>query len=274
MTIDPRDFEFIRKLVRERSAVVIDFGKEYLVESRLARILRARKIPSLGDLVSLLRAAPGDGLCEEVVEAMTTNETSFFRDQACFALLQDKLIPELLAARPRGERLTIWSCACSSGQEPYSLALLLHEMAGQLAGRKVAILATDVCESMLLRARQGIYDQLEVSRGLPASMLARHFVPRGRAWQVKPEIRALIEFRRLNLAGLWPALPHAGLVLLRNVMIYFDVATRQRVLQHVERVLEPGGYLILGSAETMFKLDSAFERRTAGGAAFYTRRSA
>ncbi len=274
MTIDPRDFEYISALVRERTAIVIETGKEYLVESRLARVLRARKIPSLGDLVRALRAAPGHGLCDEVVEAMITSETSFFRDAACFALLRDKLIPERVAARPRGQRLTIWSCACSTGQEPYSLAFLVQELAGRGAGRNVAILATDVSESLLQRARQGVFDQLEVSRGLPAELLQRCFTPSGKCWQVKPQVRALIEFRRLSLAGRWPALPPPGIVLLRNVLIYFDVATRERILERIDGILEPGGCLILGSAETTFKLNSAFARRTDGGAVFYTRRSA
>jgi chemotaxis protein methyltransferase CheR len=254
------DFEFIGKLLTERSAIVLEPGKEYLVETRLAPIVRKLKLASISELSARLRMPDSNGLVTQVVEALLTNETSFFRDVHPFDALRKTVLPDLIRRRGSERALSIWCCACSTGQEPYSLAMLLREHFPELGTWKVSFLATDLSREALARARDGAFTQLEVNRGLPAPLLLKYFHQHGTHWQVKEDLRRLIEFRELNLAQPWPFLPRMDLILNRNVMIYFDVAMKKSILARLARLLRPDGYLFLGGAETTFQLDESFRR--------------
>jgi len=267
--VSPEDFEFIGKLLMERSAIVLEPGKEYLVDSRLAPILRKHALESIADLVARLRAPGGIGLISQVVEALATNETMFFRDVHPFESLRKIVIPDLIRRRGSERALTIWCCASSTGQEPYSVAMLLRENFPELRTWKVSILATDFSRDSLARARAGTYSQIEVNRGLPAPLLVKYFQQHGTQWQVKEEIRRLVEFRELNLAQPWPFLPRMDLVLNRNVMIYFDAATKKGILGRIAQLLRSDGFLLLGGAETTFNLVDSFCRVEALKAGFY-----
>lgn len=253
-------FAYLRDLVRERSAMAIEDGKQYLVEARLADLARQRGGSSVWDFLLWLRSQPLGQDHTAVVEAMTTNETSFFRDPGVFDGIRDVALPDLLARRAGERRLSVWSAACSTGQEPYSLAMLFAEHAALSGSWDVRILATDLTSAVLDRARAGRFTKLEVNRGLPAKRLLRWFAQTGTEWEVVPELRKPIEFRQLNLVGPWTLLPTMDLVLLRNVLIYFPVATKKQVLAQVRTVLRPDGYLVLGNAETTLNLDHHFER--------------
>jgi chemotaxis protein methyltransferase CheR len=256
-----QDFDFVRKLVQDRSAVVLEPGKEYLVETRLAPLMRQLNLTSIGELIAQLRSPSANGLCTQVVEAMVTTETSFFRDLHPYESLKKTVLPELIRLRSEERRFCIWSAACSTGQEPYSIAMLLREHFPQLAGWKIQLLATDLSTEVLARAREGRFNQIEVNRGLPAALLVKHFKQHhGSFWQLSDDIRSMVEFREMNLARPWPILPRMDLILLRNVMIYFDVPTKKTILRRAAEVLRPDGYLILGGAETTFNLDDSFRR--------------
>ncbi|HEY3756176.1 MAG TPA: protein-glutamate O-methyltransferase CheR [Opitutaceae bacterium] len=260
-------FAFIRQFAEREAGIIIDPGKEYLVESRLATVASRRGLPSPNAVIDHLRFSPDrqGTLTNEVVDALTTNETLFFRDTAPFDALRDQLIPEFRAANP-GRLMRLWSAACSSGQEPYSLAMLV---ADSFPDQKVQIFATDICSSILERARRGIYQRMEINRGLPAKLLVKHFrqVPEG--WQIAESLRQRVEFSPINLTRPWPTMPPINVLFLRNVMIYFDVETRKRILKQVRNVLAPGGYLSLGGAETTMNLDPTFEAVRFGRATFY-----
>jgi chemotaxis protein methyltransferase CheR len=262
-------FEYVRTLVLDRAAIVLDAGKTYLVESRLMPIARKHGLPSVNALIDKVRASHDPQLITSIVEAMTTNETSWFRDHAPYDALRDHVLPRLIEAR-RGERkLEIWSAACSTGQEPYSVAMILADHFPQLAGWQVRILASDLAGTVLDQARSGVYSQMEVNRGLPAAMLVKHFVRKGTHWSVSDDIRRRVQFGTVNLADNWPALPQLDIVFLRNVMIYFDTATKQRILAKVRSVLKPDGILFLGTAETTLHIDESFERVQHGSATMY-----
>jgi chemotaxis protein methyltransferase CheR len=257
-----QDFEFVRRLLLERSAIVLEPDKRYLAESRLAPLVRQLHLNSIGELIQRLRAQPYDGLTIQVVEAMVTTETSFFRDHHPFEALRKVVLPELIRKRQEERRLQVWCAASSTGQEPYSVALLLRESFPELerAEWNVSLLATDLSGEVLARAREGRYSQIEVNRGLPAALLVKYFQQQGNTWQLSEKVRRTVEFREINLAQAWPALPPMDLVLLRNVMIYFDVPTKKAILGKLSRVLKPDGYLLLGGAETTFSLDDSYRR--------------
>ncbi len=265
----PDDFAFVSRLVRDRSAIVLDAGKEYLVETRLAPLARQHRFDSVGELIAKLRAPGSSDLRARVIEAMVTTETSFFRDVAPFESLRTSVLPELIQARADTRALRVWSAACSTGQEPYSVVILLREHFPELARWHVDVLATDLSADALARARAGRYTQAEVNRGLPAAALVRHFRQHGPDWQLNDAIRRAVTFRELNLVRTWPALPKMDIVFLRNVMIYFDVETKRAILSHVARVLRPGGWLVLGAAETTLNLDDSFQRVGALKGGFY-----
>ena len=262
------DLNYLRSVVRERSAIVLGEDKNYLLESRLTPILRREKLSSLEELVSRMRSQPFGGLHDSVVDAMTTNETSFFRDKHPFEAMREHIVPELLSKRKFGP-INIWSNACSSGQEAYTIAMVLREHFPQLGPKDVRILATDLSPSMLERVREGVYSKLEVNRGLPALMLVKHFEQDGATWQVSEPLRQMVDVRPLNLIKPWPALPPMDVIFLRNVLIYFDVPTKQDILRKVRKVLKPEGYLFLGGAETTLHLDDAFERVLIGKTTCY-----
>ncbi len=260
MALSATDFDFVRRLVRQVAGIALEDDKGYLVEARLCGLAQRRGYGSPADLLAGLRAGAGDGLRQQVVEAMTTNETSFFRDVHPFEGLRQVVLPELIRRRSAERRLHVWCGACSTGQEPYSLAMLLREHFPALAGWDVRIRGTDLSAEVLERARQGRYTQAEVNRGLPARLLVKYFRKDGPDWRLNDEIRSAVEFAPLNLVGAWPALPPLDLVLLRNVLIYFDVAAKKEILARVRRVLRPDGYLFLGGAETTLNVDDAYER--------------
>lgn len=260
MPLSPMDVQFLSGLVRERSAIVLEPEKGYLLEARLAPLARAEGFGSIDAMVSHLRARPANGLPRKVVEAMTTNETSFFRDLHPFQALRTVVLPEVIRRRQAERRLTIWCAASSSGQEPYTVAMTVLEHFPQLAGWSVKILGTDLSGEMIARCRAGKYGQLEVNRGLPAPLLVKYFEKKGMEWQIKPEVQRLCEFRELNLIEAWGPLPPLDVVFLRNVLIYFDVDTKRRILHNVCGVLNPWGHLFLGGAETTLNLGDRFER--------------
>ena len=273
MSITQADFDFISSVVRAESAIVLERGKEYLVESRLLPVAKELGHPTIGDLVKQLRGSPMGPLRGQVIEAMTTNETSFFRDVHPFQALSDTVLPELMRARATERSLNIWCAAASSGQEPYSIAMLLDDALVGRPGWRVRLLATDISQQMLDRTREGIYSQLEMNRGLPAQRLVKHFTRVGTHWQISENLRRMVECRLLNLDAAWPMMPQMDLIFLRNVLIYFDIPTKQRILARVKKVLRPDGYLFLGGAETTLNLDAGFERVQIGNAPAYRLRS-
>jgi chemotaxis protein methyltransferase CheR len=264
-----QDFEFIRKLLLERSAIVLEPGKQYLVEARLTPLARKLNLGSLEEFIATVRRQPNNGLQTEIVEAMVTTETSFFRDVTPFEALRKTVIPELIQKRRAERRLNIWCAACASGQEPISVALMLRDYFPELTGWNVRLLTSDISREMLARAREGRYTQFEVNRGLPIALLVKYFQQHGTSWQLKDEVRRMVEFQEINLARTWPILPRMDLILLRNVMIYFDVETKKTILGRVASLLRPDGYLLLGSAETTFSLHASFQRVEQHKAGFY-----
>jgi chemotaxis protein methyltransferase CheR len=264
-----QDFDYIRKLLLERTAIVLEPGKQYLVEARLTPLARRLNMGSLEELIASLRRQPNNGLRNQIIEAMVTTETLFFRDTTPFEALRKSVIPELIQRRRQERRLNIWCAACSSGQEPYSVALLLREYFPELTGWSVRLLTSDISREMLDRAREGRYTQFEVNRGLPIALLVKYFQQHGTNWQLKEEVRRMVEFQEINLAGVWPILSRMDLILLRNVMIYFDVEMKKKILGRVAGLLRPDGYLLLGSAETTFNLHASFQRVEHLKAGFY-----
>jgi chemotaxis protein methyltransferase CheR len=232
-------------------------------------VARREGFASLNQLVEKLQSHYFDGLHRQVVEAMTTNETSFFRDFHPFEALRKIVLPDLIAKRGQTRELAIWCAACSAGQEPYSLAMLMREHFPQLAGWRVRILATDLSTDILARAREGRYSQIEVNRGLPAPLLLKYFRKQGCDWYLRDDIRRMVDFQIVNLAAPWPPLAPLDFVMLRNVLIYFSIETKKEILAKVRRVLKPDGYLFLGAAETTFNIDEGFERVQLERAACY-----
>lgn len=266
------DFDYIRKLLIDRSAIVLGDDKRYLVEARLAPVIGQLNVSSISDLVQKLRFDSNPGIVTKVVEALVTSETSFFRDISPFEVFRKQVLPELIAARASERKLTFWSAACSTGQEPYTIALILREFFPQLANWQITILGTDISTEVIAKAKLGIYSQFEANRGLPAKLMVKYFKQTGTTWQLDASIRNMVEFRQFNLATAWSALPMFDVILLRNVMIYFDVATKREILTRVERVLRRDGYLVLGGAETTLNISDAFCRVEQSKAGYYQRR--
>lgn len=271
MALSAQEFAFVSDLVRRESAIVLGPGKEYLVESRLLPLARRSGVASVSDFVSAAQRRPATTTQRSIVEALTTNETSWFRDQEPFSVLTESVLPDLAAARGPQHTLRIWSAACSSGQEPYSLAMLLQDKLP--AGWNYQMVASDLSTEMLARAEKGRFSQLEMNRGLPAAMLVRHFERVGTDWQVAAALRRNITFQSINLATPLPALPPFDVVFLRNVLIYFDVETKRAVLNRIRKLIRPDGWLFLGSAETTIGLDGDFERVVARRTSAYRLRS-
>ena len=254
----PLDYDYLRKLLKDRSGLVLSADKQYLVESRLTPLARKAGIASLGDLVAKLRTND-QRLTVDVVEAMTTNESFFYRDKIPFDHFRDTIMPSLLAARARERRLRIWCAAASTGQEPYSLAMCLKEMKDKLNGWRIDILGTDLSGEVLEKAKSGIYSQFEVQRGLPIQMLVKYFSQVGDTWQISPDIRAMVQYRTLNLLADFAHLGGFDVVFCRNVLIYFDQETKISVLNRIAKMLGTDGFLVLGAAETVVGLTDAFK---------------
>mgnify|MGYP000311002807 CR=1 FL=1 len=259
MNITPQDFDFVRKLVCDQAGIILDPGKEYLVESRLVPLVKQRGLASLELLVADLRRADLN-LRRNVVEALTTNETTFFRDSAPFENLRKHIVPELMASRAATRKLRFWYGASSTGQEPYSVVMLLQEHFPELSTWDVTHYATDLNLEVLQRARDGKYNQTEINRGLPIAYLLKYFDQHGLEWTLKPAIRSRVTFEPINLVKPWPALPAFDVVMLRNVMIYFDVESKKQILGKIRRLMQPDGFLFLGGAESTMGLDDGFVR--------------
>ena len=256
--MSPEDFGWLRKLLKERSGLVLAAEKQYLAESRLLPLARKHGMTTLAELIARLRA-PQCPLTSDVVDAMTTNETFFFRDKVPFEHFRDTVLPALIVARAREKRIRIWCTAASTGQEPYSLAMTMKSVGVALAGYKVSILATDLSADVLERARAGIYSQFEVQRGLPIQLLVKYFTQTGEQWQIAPELRSMVQFRPLNLLNDFSPLGTFDVVFCRNVLIYFDQPTKADVLTRLARQVPSDGYLVLGAAETVVGLTDAFK---------------
>jgi chemotaxis protein methyltransferase CheR len=260
MAISASDFAYVSAFARDEAAIVLEPGKEYLVETRFAPLARDAGHDSLDAFLAQLRAAPlSSPMRARALDALTTNETSFFRDFTPYEALREHFLPELVQARQGAKALNIWSAACSAGQEPVSLAILLKHHFPALATWRVKLLATDLSGTVLALAKAASYTQFEVNRGLPAPLLLKYFTKEEAKWRVNADIRAMITYEPRNLIGPWPTHEKFDLVMLRNVMIYFDIPTRQRILEKVRARLAPDGLLMLGSAETTINLDPAFE---------------
>lgn len=253
------DFQMMATMLKEQSGLVITPEKAYLVENRLQPVARKWGFGNLDQLVGALRTRPDGKLRKDVVDAMTTNESLFFRDIKPFDLMRDVVLPPLLTARASSKRIRIWSAACSSGQEPYSLAMMFSEMQAKLAGWRIEILATDLCSEMVAKARAGSYSQFEVQRGLPITMLVKYFKQDGDRWQLADSIRNQVTFREFNLLEHPRALGQFDVVFCRNVLIYFDQPTKTKVLAGIADQLTPDGTLFLGGAETVLGITDRFE---------------
>ena len=253
----PLDYEFLRKLLKERSGLDLSADKQYLVESRLIPLARKAGLSGLPELVQKLKAG-AEALTAEVIEAMTTNETFFFRDKVPFDHLKATIIPELLQARASRRSLRIWCAASSTGQEPYSIAMCLKEMSTALTGWRVEIVATDLSQGVLEKSRAGLFSQFEVQRGLPIQLLVKHFVQIGELWQLNADVRAMVQFRQLNLLQDFSHLGVFDIIFCRNVLIYFDQDTKTNMFGRLAKMIEPDGFLMLGAAETVVGLTEAF----------------
>ncbi len=256
--LSPLAFETLASLLKSKSGLVIGTDKTYLLETRLAGLIKREKLTDLNGLADRLRRVGSDTLAREVVEAMTTNESFFFRDDKPFQHFRTQALPRLVAARPPGSTLRIWSAASSSGQEAFSLAMIVAESTAVLAGRKVEIIGTDIARDQLARAREGVYSQFEVQRGLPVQMLMRYFKKDESNWRIADVIRSMVQFREYNLLSDLRALGRFDIVFCRNVLIYFDQPTKGRVLDAIAAQMPPDGMLYLGGAETVLGITGRF----------------
>jgi chemotaxis protein methyltransferase CheR len=254
----PLAFETLATLLKTSSGLIIGTDKLYLLETRLAGIIKREKLIDLNGLAERLRRPGGDALARDVIEAMTTNESFFFRDDKPFVHFRTQALPRLAAARSPGNPLRVWSAASSSGQEAYSIAMIVAESSGVLNGRKVEIVGTDIARGQLARAREGVYSQFEVQRGLPVQMLMRYFRKDDSSWRIADVIRAMAQFREYNLLSDLRALGRFDVVFCRNVLIYFDQPTKTRVLEGIAGLMPPDGLLYLGGAETVLGITSRF----------------
>jgi chemotaxis protein methyltransferase CheR len=256
--VTPLEYDYLRRLLKERSGLVLSHDKQYLVESRLMPVARRAGLGSLSDLVHNIKRPSAEPLIVDVVEAMTTNETFFFRDRVPFDHVRDAIVPALLQARALQKRIRVWCAAASTGQEPYSLAMGFKEMGASLAGWRIEILATDISAEVLEKAKSGVYSQFEVQRGLPIQLLIKYFTQVGDCWQLSPEIKAMVQFRPFNLLNDFAPLGMFDLLFCRNVLIYFDQESKIAVLDRLARQIDPDGYLVLGAAETVVGLTERF----------------
>lgn len=257
--MNPNDLTFVCDLVRRRSGIDLDSAKEYLVEARLLPLSRKLGLASLDMLLTKLKQRDA-AIERDAVDAMTTNETSFFRDIHPFEALKKSILPELIARRAGEKRLNIWCAASSTGQEPYTIAMLLRENFPQLASWSVTFIASDLSRDVLKRAKAGRFSQLEVSRGLPAPLLVKYFTKQGLEWEIAPALREMIDFREINLLEPWPSMPLLDVVFIRNVLIYFSTETKKPILERIRSRMRPDGALFLGVAESTMNVDEQFVR--------------
>ena len=272
MTLSAADFAFVSAMVRREAAIVLAPGKEYLVEARLIPVARQVGAASVADFLANLQRKPNPADQRRIIDALTTNETSWFRDREPFSALTDVVLPELVKTRGTNRKVRLWSAASSSGQEAYSLAITLQE--NLPAGWSYEIMGSDISTEMVKRAEAAEYSQVEVNRGLPASQLVQYFERAGAHWRITPGLRRNVSFKLMNLTAPLPAMPPFDVIFLRNVLIYFDVATKKSVLRNVARLVKPDGWLFLGAAETTIGIDDNYERVAAGRTSAYRIRNA
>ena len=255
----PLDYEYLRKLLKERSGLDLSSDKQYLVESRLIPLARRIGLPGISDLVQKMKAGSAEALTADVVEAMTTNETFFFRDKIPFDHLRETMLPALLQARAGRRPLRIWCAASSTGQEPYSIAMCLKEFGAALSGWRIEILATDLSQGVLEKSKSGLFSQFEVQRGLPIQLLVKYFTQVGELWQVNADIRAMVQHRQLNLLQDFAHLGTFDVIFCRNVLIYFDQDTKTGIFERLAKMVEPDGFMVLGAAESVVGISDAFK---------------
>lgn len=265
--LSPDNYAFLERYVHRESGIALGPDKLYLLKSRLQPVMDQEKLASLDALCERLRRAPNESLRRRIVESMTTHETLFFRDPAVFEMLRKDLLPELARSRASARALRIWSAACSSGQEAYSVSMTLLE-AG-FADWKIEILGTDISNQILERASAGTYLQIEVNRGLPAPFLAKYFMRAGLDWRIKDDLRRMVRFSNFDLRQSMSTLPQFDIILCRNVLIYFEIDARKRILSEMRSRLAPGGYLLLGASETILHTNGLFIRKTIGNSVVY-----
>ncbi|MEH1920215.1 CheR family methyltransferase [Nostoc sp.] len=259
-SVSTDDFEYLRQLVRDHSAVVLSANKIYLAELHLQPIAESAGFTFISELVGYLKTQPFNNLHIQTIEALVTNETSFFRDHHPFEALRQYILPELIKKRAIERSLNIWCAACSNGQEPYSIAMLIREHFPLLTNWSIRLIASDFSTKVLARAEKGHYNQLEISRGLSENLRDKYFQRLDSDWQIKSEIRQMTQFRQINLMESWSSLPEIDVIFLRNVLIYYDIATKKALLRKVKQQLRTDGYLFLGTAETTINLDSSFKQ--------------
>ena len=263
------DFTMFQTLLKQRSGLVLSRDKAYLLESRLMPVARKWNLRGLDELAQTVRSKKDERLLRDITEAMTTNESSFFRDTKPFDQLRNLILPRFVEARSQIRKIRIWSAAASSGQEPYTIAMVLKEEAARLKGAQVEIVATDISTDILARAKSGLYTQFEVQRGLPVTLLVKYFRQRGDKWEISPDLRSMVTFREFNLLGDMRSLGQFDVVFCRNVLIYFDQPTKTKVLDGISRLLPPDGVLLLGGAETVLGVSDRF-RPMEGQRGIYT----
>jgi chemotaxis protein methyltransferase CheR len=255
--VTPQDYEYLRKILKERSGLDLSADKQYLVESRLVPLARKAGFAGIPELVAKMKSG-AEALTADVVEAMTTNETFFFRDKIPFDHLRETILPALMRTRANRKLIRIWSAASSTGQEPYSIAMCLKEKAAQLAGWRFEIVATDLSQEVLEKSKAGIYSQFEVQRGLPIQLLVKYFTQTGELWQINADVRGMVQHRPLNLLQDFSHLGKFDVIFCRNVLIYFDQDTKANIFERMSRIVEPDGMLMLGAAESVVGISDAF----------------
>ena len=273
MTIRPDTFDYIRDTLHQQTAIRLMDNKEYLVETRLSVLARKNGLRNVDALVDQLKVPGSSRLWHEVVDAMTTNETSFFRDVKPFEVLRDKVFPALTEKSHDTRQLHMWSAASASGQEAYSIAMLWDEIRNQYPLWDLEILATDISSTMLERGREGSYSDLEVIRGLSERRLSENFKRSGQRWVVNQQLKNNVNFQYLNLIHAWPTLPKMDIVFIRNVLVYFDHPTKCNLFAKVRKILKPNGFLFLGGAESALTIDDQFERVFDSGGSCYRLKS-
>ena len=260
MSLATADIEFLQGLVAKHSGNVIAPRQVNMLEQRLTPVAQTVGLGDVDQLVAELKKSSNPALSTQVAEAVTVNETSFFRDMHVFEGLRKTILPDLIKRNAQTKQIRIWSAACSTGQEPHSTAMIIREELPHLSDWKIEIVATDLSENVLKKSRSGEYTQMEVNRGLPVKRLVRFFDRDGTVWRAKPELRDMIQHRRLNLTQPWPFLGQFDVVFIRNVLIYFDQPTKLDILQRIRRALRPDGYLFIGSAETLIGAGLPYKR--------------
>jgi chemotaxis protein methyltransferase CheR len=256
--VNPLDYEYLRKILKDQSGLDLSADKQYLIESRLLPLARKAGMPGITELVQKMRSG-STVFTSQVVEAMTTNETFFFRDKVPFDHFRESIMPEIIKVRGTRKSIRIWCAAGSTGQEPYSLAMCLKEMGAALSGWRLEILATDLSQEVIEKSKAGIYSQFEVQRGLPIQMLVKYFKQTGELWQINADMRAMVQHRQLNLLHDFSQLGVFDVIFCRNVLIYFDQETKVNIFNRLAKAIEPDGFLVLGAAETVVGLTDVFK---------------